>query len=88
MTISLPKRDGLELYDIDVTPEMIEAGVCALTAYGPEGDSAESVAFNVFAEILRARSKRILKELKTHSMRRVGGEAVEYRCLLIEAKEE
>lgn len=42
--------------EIEITPEMIEAGASEVAAYSPETTTAEDVAIEVFRAMLKARS--------------------------------
>ena len=50
--------------EIEITPEMIEAGVEALAGYGPEGDSAEATALAIFCAMMRVARTQQKKRFK------------------------
>jgi hypothetical protein len=45
----------------EITPEMIEAGVEALTGYGPGGDGAETAVREIFTRMSEARRSTKIK---------------------------
>lgn len=47
--------------EIEITPEMIEAGVVELVAYAPQADRPEGAVVDIFLAMLRARGKRRVK---------------------------
>ena len=49
-----PMSESAPVRDVDVTPEMIEAGASALASYSDACESLEEAAERIFREMLRA----------------------------------
>lgn len=47
-------RPALKLSDIEITPEMIRAGVKELLCFNREMDSEEYAVYDIFVEMMRA----------------------------------